>query len=130
MQKVLDPLNDTESQAEECLRKAIGVTSTPKCDGQPSRLSEKCKEVVKLLHNLPILHKTKSYSWIPRGLERRYAAARFAPIDALLDEILKQYPDEDVAGYWNEIAMIMPHSLLREPPNKRRVKETRKCQLE
>ena len=67
------------------------------------------------LSRLPVVRLCPTLQWIPRGLERRYAAARLRPIEHALDAAAQATTPETIQ-LWSHLAVAMPHLLLRQPP--------------
>merc|ERR1712051_573138 len=74
-------------------------------------------EDVDLLTELRRLHRRKilqTAQWIPRGLERRYAATRLCPLEKAMDAVSHSLAPS-TQEMWSRLAQAMPFLLLHMP---------------
>ena len=108
--------NRGRSAAEQDLRPPL--PAAPDTPMQPSNatatsaLGEHLLRLDGLLRELPAVRVTPTLQWIPRGFERRYAAARLRPLELYLDAEDANLP-VSISELWSRLAIAMPHLLLR-----------------
>ena len=86
------------------------VAGTREADLRPSQAA--WADMRKLLKVLPVVASTPTLQWIPKGLERRYAAARLKPLEHTLDAEAAGL-SSDCIDMWSRLACAMPRLLLR-----------------
>ena len=68
-----------------------------------------------LLSKIDALPQIQTIQWIPRGLDRRYAAVRLQALDKAI-QAAKANTAASTKKLWSEVALLIPHLILRMKP--------------
>ena len=86
----------------------------PVAEPEPGK-DESHERLLFLLSKIDALPKIQTIQWIPRGLDRRYAAVRLQTLDRAI-QAAKANTAASTQKLWTKVALLIPHLILRMKP--------------